>query len=56
MKGYQDMESVLGTVSLKTKGAMLYNNSYQPFMQNCNGPSGPQVFDPADYVIPPQVS
>ena len=57
MKGYQDMESVLGTVSLKTKGAMLYNNSYQPFMQNCNGTSGsPQVFDPADYIIPPQVS
>ena len=54
-KGYQDKDNVLGGVTMKLKGVEFYNASQEPFLQNCQGSTGAQVYDPADYVIPPQV-
>ena len=46
---------MMGGVTMKLKGVEFYNASSEPFMQNCAASTGGQVFDPADYVIPPQV-
>ena len=57
-KGYQKSGSVSGTVTTKMKGAYLFNNSDE-FMDGCEdyfNLSSFSVYDPADYVIPPQVS
>ena len=54
-KAYQNTEVVTGSVTIKLKGFDVLNVSDEPFMQNCVNTAGPQVFDPADYVIPPQV-
>ena len=40
---------------MKLKGVEFYNSSQEPFLQNCQGSTGAQVYDPADYVVPPQV-
>jgi len=49
---------VVGTVTTKMKGAYLFNNSAD-FMIGCEdyfNLDSWSVYDPADYVIPPQVS
>eukprot|EP00731_Ephydatia_muelleri_P007737 Em0004g75a len=53
-KGYQDKDNVFGGVTMKLKGVEFYNSSQEPFLQNCQGSTGAQVYDPADYVVPPQ--
>ena len=58
-KGYQKTGPVQGAVTTKVKGAWLYNTSESgSFTQNCNDSIVNEewmVFDPADYIIPPQV-
>lgn len=46
---------MFGGVTMKLKGVEFYNSSQEPFLQNCQGSTGAQVYDPADYVVPPQV-
>ena len=55
-QGYQKTGSVVGTVTTKMKGAYLINNLSN--FDGCDGYFNHSefiVFDPADYVIPPQV-
>ena len=58
-KGYQKTGPVQGAVTTKVKGAWLYNTSESgSFTQNCTDSIANEewmVFDPADYIIPPQV-
>ena len=56
-KGYQKTGPVQGAVTTKLKGAWLYNATENgSFTQNCtDSDEGWMVFDPADYIIPPQV-
>ena len=54
-KGYQKTGNVAGTVTTKMKGAYLLNDTDD--FDGCGDyfSSPYRVFDPADYVIPPQV-
>ena len=51
-KGYQETDGVISTVNTKVKGTAYVNfttHFHSPLFQ------GMQIYDPADYVIPPQV-
>ena len=48
-KGYQESDVAVSTVSTKLKGTAAVNFTHLSKLYN-----GVQVFDPADYVIPPQ--
>lgn len=48
-KGYQEHDTVISTVSTKLKGS-----DYVDFKNYSNLFNGIQIFDPTDYVIPPQ--
>ena len=55
-KGYQKTGSVTGIVTTKMKGAYLFTNKSN--FDGCDGYFNDTLFvvyDPADYVIPPQV-
>lgn len=52
-KGYQEFDSVISTVTTKLKGTA-YVNFTDHFYSSMF--EGIQVYDPADYVIPAQVS
>ena len=58
-KGYQKTGNVAGTVTTKMKGVYLYENDVdRSDFEACKeyfNDSSFLVFDPADYVIPPQV-
>ena len=55
-KGYQKTGNVVGIVTTKMKGAYEFDSD-RNFMDGCDNyfNSSFLVFDPADYVIPPQV-
>ena len=51
-KGYQETDTALTAITTKLKGTALVNfTGFKSPLLN-----GMQIFDPADYVIPPQVS
>ena len=56
-KGYQKTGNVVGIVTTKMKGAYEFEDVDKKFMDGCDDyfKSDFLVFDPADYVIPPQV-
>ena len=58
-KGYQKTGNVVGTVTTKMKGAYLFNDTSDTSnFDGCDryfNDSPFIVYDPADYVIPPQV-
>lgn len=55
-RGYQKTGNVVGIVTTKMKGAWGFENDRR-FMDGCDDyfKSEYLVYDPADYVIPPQV-